>query len=211
MTKIKAQQCHAMTGKRHAPTGSRRCLHWTTKSKFCWQHLKEKEAFRITGKPLGLVTTKPIAKDTKVAEFGGPLKLAEWAQPALRPNTKVIAPKGKAALKSIKDIAANNEVTVPFDMSMKPKTKKKKKVIIPVAIAKKRKLIKPIHADIPDLVFRTEPEPEPKPKRTPKAKVKRKQRSPADKHEIDLLRRLVALQHMFNDEKLSHELRIPVS
>ena len=44
-------RCTAMTGKRHAPDGPRRCNHDTTIKPYCWQHLKEKEGLRVTKVP----------------------------------------------------------------------------------------------------------------------------------------------------------------
>ncbi len=194
------ERCHGITLRRGAKT---RCKHTSLTSIYCWQHLKKNEGFRIkkVHGALGLVTTKPIEKGENVASYTPPLKLAQWAKPSIRANTKVIR-KGKV-LRAIKDIAANHEVTTPFDLSAKPKP-----IIKPKPIVKKRKLIKPDHGpEPPELVFRAEPERAPK----PKPKIKRKARSPADKHEIFHLKRILALQDLYNDKNLAHELRIPVS
>ena len=64
---------------------------------------------------------------------------------------------------------------------------------------KKKKLIKPAPApEEPPLVVEKDP-------KTPKQK-----RSPADKHEIFHLRRLVALESLWNDSKLATSLKIPL-
>ncbi len=179
-----------LTGKRHAPEGERRCHHDTARGLFCWQHLKQREGLRITKVPhakLGLVTTKPIPQNMKVTSDA-----AEWAEPSIRPNAK----KTGRTLKATKDIAKNTEVTVPATSAVIVK-KKKMKLIKPQQNAS----ILPIE---PPLIL----PPSPKPKQKPKPKVKA--RSPADKHEIFHLKRLVALQDLWSDEKLAHELKIPV-
>jgi hypothetical protein len=76
MSVVMRERCHAMVGKRHAPNGERRCKHMTNRSNMCWQHLKEKQGFRIKKSTipnagLGLFTTKPIARDKKVTDYSG--------------------------------------------------------------------------------------------------------------------------------------------
>ena len=69
------EQCHAMTGRRWAKE-PRRCKHTTNRGIFCWQHLKQKEGFRIKKSTipnagLGLFTTKPIKNNVNVTEYSG--------------------------------------------------------------------------------------------------------------------------------------------
>ena len=75
MSQVVTQRCEAITGKRWAKE-PRRCKHITSKSKYCWQHLKEKTGFRIKKSTvenagLGLFITKPIANDKKTADYDG--------------------------------------------------------------------------------------------------------------------------------------------
>ena len=180
-------RCHAMVGKRHAPDGPRRCHHDTTRSLFCWQHLKEKEAVRITkgSDGLGVVTTVPRKKDEK---FG---TVAEFAQTSIRPN----ATRRGEKLQALKAIRPNTEVTVPAAPAAHAPPPKRK-----------MRLIRPDHGpEPPPLVFAPAPPTPPKKVRTKPA------RSNADKHEIDLLRRVVALQDLWNDAKLAQSLKIPVA
>ena len=66
----------------------------------------------------------------------------------------------------------------------------------------KKKLIKPDHGPEPEDWPVPEPDPEPV-----RARVKR---SPHEKHEIFYLKRLVALQQLWDDEKLATALKIPL-
>ena len=189
-------RCTAMTGKRHAPDGPRRCNHDTTIKPYCWQHLKEKEGVRVTKVPdaaLGLITTQLREKSSK---FGS--HVVQYAQPAIRPNAKKIG----RLLKAIKEIPKNAEVFVPASLAVK----------IPIPIVKivkrKMKLIKPDHGpDLPPLILAVSPV-----KKVKRAKPeKRVPRSNSDKHEIFILKRVIALQDLWNDAKLAHSLKIPVS
>ena len=182
-------RCTAMTGKRHAPDGPRRCNHDTTIKPYCWQHLKEKEGVRVTKVPdaaLGLITTQLREKSSK---FGS--HVVQYAQVAIRPNAKKIG----RLLKAIKEIPKNAEVFVPASLAVK----------MPIPIVKRKmKLIKPQHApEPPPLVLAV----------TPVKKVKRAKpvkRSNSDKHEIFILKRVIALQDLWNDTKLAQSLKIPV-
>ena len=136
-------RCAAMTGKRHAPDGPRRCNHDTTIKPYCWQHLKEKEGVRVTKVPdasLGLITTELRKKSSK---FGS--HVVQYAQVAIRPNSKKIG----RLLKAIKEIPKNAEVFVPASLAVK----------MPIPIVKRKmKLIKPDHGpDLPPLVLAVSP------------------------------------------------------
>jgi len=69
------QQCEAITKRRGL---NRLCKHTTSKSRFCWQHLKALEGFRIkkstipnAGLGLFYEGKKPIKKDSVVTEYTG--------------------------------------------------------------------------------------------------------------------------------------------
>ena len=197
-------RCHAMVGKRHAPNGTRRCDHDTARSIYCWQHLKEKEGLRITkmSDGMGVLTTKPRKKNEK---FG---TIASFAQPSIRPNARRVG----ELLQATKDIRKGTEITVPA-------AKKAHLRSVPVPPPKRKmKLIKPDHGDEPpELVFDAPP-PSPKQRKSKgsvlppkKPRAKPVERSGADKHEIHFLKRVVALQHLWNDSELAHELKIPTA
>lgn len=215
-------QCIALVGKRWAPDGPRRCKHKTIRSKLCWAHLKEKEGLRVTKVPhakLGLVTTKPIPKDEIVTSFDTS-GAAEFAQPSIRPNAKIV----KKDIKSIKDIDKNSEVTIPASTKVKLP-----KAIIEEPKRKKMKLIKPDHGpDLPDWpAVAEEPERKPRKPRVRKPKVPKlhKPKGPkllpistkvlpktADERSIDsLLIRLDVLERLYNSERMAKELKIPVA
>lgn len=196
-------RCHAMVGKRHAPNGTRRCNHDTARGLLCWQHLKEKEGLRITkaSHGMGVITTKPRKRNEK---FG---TIASFAQPSIRPNAKRVGD----FLQATKDIRPGTEITVPAA----ERVKKARSAPVPPP-KRKMRLIKPDHGDDPpELEFEPSP-PSPKPRKgslvppTKKARAKPVERSAADKHEIHFLKRMVALQDLWNDSKLAHELKIPV-
>ena len=144
---------------------------------------------------LGLITTQPREKSSK---FGS--HVVQYAQPAIRPNAKKIG----RLLKAIKEIPKNAEVFVPAALAVKMP------IPMPIPIVKRKmKLIKPDHGpDLPPLILAVSPV------KMPVKKVKRAKpvpRSNSDKHEIFILRRVIALQDLWNDSKLAHSLKIPVS
>jgi len=197
-----------MTGKRHAPQGPRRCKHRTSRGSFCWQHLKEKEGLRIMKVPnakLGLVATKPFEKNDKVTE----IPTANFAQPSIRPNAKI----RKRTLKATKDIAKNTEITVPVSGKSQQLP-----VVAPLPKKKKYRLIKPDHGpdmeDLPPVIEEEEDAPKQPTRRgifDAKPRKKRIPYTPQEKHEIFHLKRLIALENLWNDEKLAHKLKIPTS
>jgi len=154
--------------------------------------LKQLEGFRIK-KDEGLVTTRPREKDTVVTGFAPP-GVAEFAQPSIRPNTRVSLQK----LKAIKDIPANTAVTVPAGGKSVPAT--------PPPPKKKLKLVKPYYDPKWD-----EPPPPPAPSPEPKKKKSRKKILPSEKFERGMRKRLKALQELFSDQKMAERLKIQPS
>ncbi len=197
-------RCHAMVGKRHAPNGTRRCNHDTARSKYCWQHLKEKEGLRImkASHGMGVVTTKPRKKNEKFGTIGS------FAQPSIRPNAKRVG----EYLVATTDIRKNTEVTVPAAERVKKKARERSVSPVPPP-KRKMKLIKPDHGeDPPELVFEPPPPSPKQPKKgslAPKARAKAKPKTQADKHEIHFTKRIKALQVLWDDSDLAHELKIP--
>lgn len=69
----RTNRCIAITRRRGLNT---RCKHTTTKSKYCWQHLKALQGLRIMKSKLpgagqGLYTTKPIKKGADICRYTG--------------------------------------------------------------------------------------------------------------------------------------------
>jgi hypothetical protein len=156
------------------------------------------EGFRI--KKEGLVTTQLRSKDTVVTGFAPP-GVAAFAQPSIRPNTRVTLQK----LKAIKDIPANTAVTIPAG----GKIPSVASALQPPA--KKKKLIKPYY----DPKWDEPPAPEPEQQNArilpPKKKKSRKKILPSEKFERGMRKRLAALQELFSDQKMAERLKIQPS
>ncbi len=112
-----------------------------------------------------------------------------------------------AYIKAKRDIEPGEEILVDYGEEYPWREPTKPKKVVPerkpFVHQPKKKLIKPIQPPEP------EDWPIPNPDLEPQVKAKRVQRSPQEKHEIFHLKRLVALQHLWNDEKLAHSLKIP--
>ena len=190
---MSSTRCQAMVGPRHARV-PRRCNHDTTRGVYCWQHLKQLEGFRIK-KDEGLVTTRPREKDTVVTTFVSP-GVAAFAQPSIRPNTRVV----KKTLKATKDIPVNSVVTVPAASAAEK-------------IKKKLKLVKPYYDPKWDEPAVLPPSPKQQNARIlpPKQKVVRRKILPYEKFERATLKRLNILQQLFSDLGMANKLKIPVS
>ena len=181
-----SQRCIAIVGKRHAPEGPRRCNHDTARGQYCWQHLKEKEGLRIMKVPhakLGLVTVKPIDRNNKVASFTN--GVAQYAQPSIRSNAKVV----KDNLKSTKTINRNSEVTIPAAGKATKPIKPKLKLIKPKVL----KAPKPIQSKLPTISLKALP------------------KTADERSIISLLKRLDVLRKLWNDERMTSVLKIPMT
>ena len=75
MSQVITQQCEAITKRRGMNT---RCKHRTSRGRYCWQHLKALEGFRIkksnipnAGLGLFWQGKKPIKKNDNITEYSG--------------------------------------------------------------------------------------------------------------------------------------------
>jgi predicted component of type VI protein secretion system len=155
--------------------------------------LKQLEGFRIK-KDEGLVTTRPREKDTVVTTFVPP-GVAAFAQPSIRPNTRVV----KKTLKATKDIPVNSVVTVPA-ASAAEKVKKKLKLVKPYYDPKWDEPPPP-----------PAPEPEQQNARILPPKPKPRKKIVTSKFERGMRKRLKALQELFSDPRMAERLKIQVS
>jgi hypothetical protein len=158
--------------------------------------LKQLEGFRIK-RDEGLVTTRPRSKDTVVTGFAPP-GVAAFAQPSIRPNTRVVK---RQLLKATKDIPVNTAVTVPAGGKIPS-------VSTPPPPPKKKKLVKPYYDPKWD-------EPPPPPAQQTRITRKKRQNArvlqPSEKFERGMRKRLKALQELFSDQKLAERLKIQPS